>query len=109
MLFHMLMHAIHILKEAYVTQLIQLVMSNRLIIHPPSRICKVRLRGCHCRDTGTREADLGCGDEFINHILRTFLLTLSQKLQNHILIILIQVMNRVCIIPENSKIRCCRL
>ena len=68
MLFHMLMHAIHILKEAYVTQLIQLVMSNRLIIHPPSRICKVRLRGRHCRDTGTREADFGCGDEFINHI-----------------------------------------
>ena len=68
MLFHMLMHAIHILKEAYVTQLIELVMTDGLDGHLLLDIFDIVLGCGNAGDTRARKADLGCGAEFKYHI-----------------------------------------
>ena len=58
MLAHVLSDAVHIFKKAHVAKLIQLVMADGLIEHGLSGVRQIRLRGCHGRDTGAREAYL---------------------------------------------------
>ena len=55
-------------KEAYMTKLIQLIMTDRLVIHPSSRSCQVRLRSRHSCNTGTWERYFGSGNELKYHI-----------------------------------------
>ena len=57
MLSHMFMQAVQILEEPHVAQLIQFIVTDGLNRHIFPEIVQVRLRSCHRRDTGTREAD----------------------------------------------------
>ena len=61
--------------------------------------------GCN---TGTWETDLGSRCKFVNQIWISGSLALCKDLDQMILVMVIQVMDAVCIIPENTEIRCSR-
>ena len=104
MFLHMLPHSVDVLEESHMAQLIQLVMADRLIEHVFLGLRQVCLGSSQRRDTGTGEAYLGSGDKFINHIRISCFLTFRQKFQDHILIIVIQMVNGVSVIPENTEV-----
>ena len=61
--------------------------------------------GC---DTGTWEADLGCRCKLINQVRISCSLALCKDLDQMILVMVIQVMDAIRIIPENTEIRSSR-
>ena len=105
----MFMNACKILKESYMTELIQLVMADGLDLHIFAEIVQVCFGRSHCRDTGTRETDLGSGSKFIYHIRIASLSALVQYLEKEILILVIKMMNTVSVVPVNTEIRSRRL
>ena len=106
---HMFMNACKILKESYMTELIQLVMADSLDLHIFAEIVQVCFGRSHCSDTGAREADLGSGSKFIYHIRIAGLRALVQDLEKEILILVIKMMNTVSVVPVNTEVRSRRL
>ena len=104
MLAHVLMDAVQILEETYVAQLVYLVVADGLHGQLLADILQV-IRGS--RDTGyagTREADLGGRAEFIHDIRISGLLTLSQNLNQEILIVVIKMMHAVSVVPVDAEV-----
>ena len=89
MLSHMQHHAVDIFEESYVTQLVQLVMTDGLDGHLLFNICNICFGSTDCSYTGTREAYFGCRAEFVNHVRITFFFTFHQDLNQVVLFILI--------------------
>ena len=68
MLTHVGFDSVDVLEEAYVTQLIELVMTDGLDGHLLLDIFDIVLGCGNAGDTRARKADLGCGAEFKYHI-----------------------------------------
>ena len=86
---HMQHHAVDIFEESYVTQLVQLVVTDRLDGHLLFDVCNVCFGSTDRSYTGTREAYFGCRTEFVNHIRITFFFTFHQDLNQVVLFIFI--------------------
>ena len=109
MLAHMLDHAMDILEEAYMTKLIYLIIADGLVLHLVTDIIEVvRARRERC-EAGTREGDLRGRGKLINHIRITRALTLSEDLDEVILVLIIEVMYTVGVVPVNTEVTCSRL
>ena len=101
-------HAVDILEETHMTQLVQLVMAdglNRHLLFDEVDISLGSADGCH---TGTREAYLGCGTELEDHIRVSFLLAGHEDLNQVILLVLIEVMDAISVVPVDTEVLCCR-
>ena len=109
MLPHVLHHAVDVLEEAYMPQLIHLVVADGLVLHLPLDVIHVVGAGGQCGDTGAREGDLRGGSELVNHIRIAGPLALCQNLDEVILVLVIQVMDAVSIVPVNTEVLGCRL
>ena len=107
---HVCMNTVQVLEESYVTKLVQFVMSDRLNSHIFAEIIQVCFGCCYCCDTGTREADLGCGSKFVNNVRISCFRTLVKDLKKEVLVVIIKmmVMYAVRIVPVDTEIRCCR-
>ena len=109
MLSHMLHHAVNVLKETYMAQLIYLVVSDGLDLQLLFDIFQVILRSSQGCNTGTGEADLGCRSKLIYQIRISCALALCQNLNQMVLIMVIQMVYTVGVIPVNTEVLCCRL
>ena len=91
------------------TELVDLIVADQLVIHLLLDILDVGLGGSDGRNSGAREGNLCGGAEFIYHIRVSSLFTLGKDIQNVARMIRIQVMYTVSIIPVNTEILCSRL
>ena len=89
MFFHVLVHTYNAAEKAHMTKLVNLVVSNGLHRHMFPEIIQVSLRSSYRRNTGTREADFGCGNKFVNHIRISCFFTFIQKFQKEVLFVVI--------------------
>ena len=89
MLSHMQHHAVDIFEESYVTQLVQLVMTDRLNGHLLFDVCNVCFGSTDRSHTRTWKTYFGCRTEFVNHVRITFFFTFHQDFNQIILFIII--------------------
>ena len=104
MLPHVLDHAVDILEEADVAQLVHLVVTYGLHSELLLDVIEVIQRGSERRNAGAREADLGGRSKLVDKVRIARALALRENLDNRILIEVIEVMNRVGIVPVKTEI-----
>ena len=104
MLFHMFDHAMDISEETDMTQLVDLVVADGLEAHLLLDILQVVGGGGQGRDAAAGESDLGGGGEFIDHIRIAGPFALGKDLQYMVLPVIIQVVDSVGVIPENTEV-----
>lgn len=108
MLFHLIHHAVQVLEEFYMAQLIQFIMTDDLEVHVLLCLFDVCLRRNESCNSGSRIAYFRGGYELIDHIRISGFLALLDDVQQVILSVIIQVMDDICIIPENTEVFGCR-
>ena len=106
MLPHMLDHIMNILEEAHVTELIHLIMADRLIAELSLNILQIVGARGDRGDAGAREGDLRGGGELIDEVRIPRPLALREDLDQVILLLVIEVMHAVGIVPVNPEILC---
>ena len=102
---HMLHHAVDVLEEADVPQLIHLVVADGLDLHLGPDVRQVVLRGRQGRDAGAGEADLGGGGELVGQVRISCPLALRQDLDQVILVVVVEVVDGVGIVPVDAEVR----
>ena len=87
-------------------ELVHLVVADGLNLHIFLDILEVLLGGRERRDAGTREGDLGRGDKLIHHVRIARLPAFRQDLKQVVLLlgIIIEMMDRVGVVPVNAEI-----
>ena len=108
MLLHVLYHAVDILEEPGVAQLVYFVVADGLDLHLLADLSQVGVGSADGGDTGAGEADLGSRRELVDHIRVPFLLALHQDLQEIVLFILVEMVDAVSVVPEDPEIFCRR-
>ena len=108
MFFHLIHYAVQILEEFYMAQLIQFIMADDLEVHVLLCLFEVCLRRNESCNSGSRIAYFRGGYELIDHIRISGFLALLDDVQQVILSVIIQVMDDIRVIPENTEIFCCR-
>ncbi len=108
MLFHVRRNGLPVLQKADVPKLIHPVIADQLIMQQLGMPCDVGRTGRHGRDAAACEGNLGGGREH-QHPIRTSgrtagFIDIGQPILT--LRFVVQVMDAVCVIPDNPKIRC---
>ena len=81
---HLSLDSIKVLEEAHMTELVDLIMADKLYVHLFLHIFDIRL-GCSDRgDSGSRECDLRCGTDLIYHIRISGLRALRKDIKDMI-------------------------
>ena len=93
MLFHLIHHAVQVLEEFYMAQLIQFIMTDDLEVHVLLCLFEVCLRRNESCNSGSRIAYFRSGYELIDHIRISGFLALLDDVQQVILSVIIQVMD----------------
>ena len=101
---HVLDHAVDILEEADVAQLVHLVVTYGLDPELLLDVIEIVQRGSERRNAGAREAYLRGRSELIDKVRIARALALRENLDDRILIEVIEVMNRVGIVPVKTEI-----
>ena len=109
MLVHMRDHTGDISKEADMAELVDLVMSDGLDGELFADILEVIRRSRKGRNAAARESDLGRGGKLIDQIRIAHAFAFRQDLDQIILIKVIEVMDTVGIVPEDTEVFRCRL
>ena len=100
----MLHHAVDISKEADVPQLIYLIMSDRLNLQLAADILQIVEGRREGSQAGARERNLGRGRELIDQVRISRAFALCQNLNQMILGMIIQMMDRIGVVPVNPEI-----
>ena len=109
MLPHVLHHAVNILEEADMAQLVHLIVADGLHLQLFLDIFQVVQGRGQGRDAGAREADLRGGRELVDQVRIPGPLAFRKDLKDVVLVMVIQMMDGIGIVPVEAEILCRRL